>query len=82
MEAEKGLVDEELLALETDKALLEDPAFRPHTERFAADQEAFFKQYAVSHKKLSELGARFDPQPGITIGGARGVNERTIDATY
>mmetsp|Transcript_28733 Transcript_28733/g.62947 ORF Transcript_28733/g.62947 Transcript_28733/m.62947 type:complete len:351 (-) Transcript_28733:715-1767(-) len=82
VEAEKGAGDAELLVLETDRALLEDPAFRPHTERFAADQEAFFAQYAVSHKKLSELGARFDPHNGISIAGTRGIGGRVVDATY
>ena len=82
IESEKGHGDAELLVLETDKALLTDPVFRPHAERFAADQEAFFAQYALSHKKLSELGARFDPHNGISIAGTRSVNGRVIDATY
>ncbi|KAK9690773.1 hypothetical protein RND81_09G153200 [Saponaria officinalis] len=47
---------EGLLQLPTDKALLEDPAFRPYVELYAKDEEAFFRDYAVSHKKLSELG--------------------------
>ncbi|KAL9261245.1 L-ascorbate peroxidase 3-like protein [Drosera capensis] len=52
---------EGLLQLPTDKALLEDPAFRPFVELYAMDEEAFFKDYAASHKKLSELG--FTPTP-------------------
>ncbi|KAL9267458.1 L-ascorbate peroxidase 3-like protein [Drosera capensis] len=52
---------EGLLQLPTDKALLEDPAFRPFVELYAKDEEAFFKDYAASHKKLSELG--FTPTP-------------------
>ncbi|KAJ8766949.1 hypothetical protein K2173_012424 [Erythroxylum novogranatense] len=47
---------EGLLKLPTDKALLDDPAFRPYVELYAKDEETFFKDYAVSHKKLSELG--------------------------
>jgi L-ascorbate peroxidase len=45
----------------------QDPAFRVYTEKFANSQEDFFQQYAISHKKLSELGARFDPHTGFSI---------------
>ncbi|XP_021775503.1 L-ascorbate peroxidase 3-like [Chenopodium quinoa] len=47
---------EELLKLPTDKTLVEDPAFRPFVELYAKDEDAFFRDYAASHKKLSELG--------------------------
>ncbi|KAI3502357.1 hypothetical protein L1887_30391 [Cichorium endivia] len=47
---------EGLLKLPTDLALLDDPAFRPYVELYAKDEDAFFNDYAVSHKKLSELG--------------------------
>ncbi|XP_050229398.1 L-ascorbate peroxidase 3, partial [Mercurialis annua] len=47
---------EGLLKLPTDKALVEDPKFRLYTQRYAEDEEAFFADYAESHKKLSELG--------------------------
>uniref|UniRef100_A0A0D9XAK7 L-ascorbate peroxidase n=1 Tax=Leersia perrieri TaxID=77586 RepID=A0A0D9XAK7_9ORYZ len=47
---------EGLLKLPTDKALLEDPGFRRFVELYARDEETFFKDYAESHKKLSELG--------------------------
>ncbi|KAH9622517.1 hypothetical protein KSS87_008682 [Heliosperma pusillum] len=47
---------EGLLQLPTDKALLDDPAFRSYVELYAKDEEAFFRDYAASHKKLSELG--------------------------
>lgn len=47
---------EGLLKLPTDKALVEDPKFRPYIEIYAKDEEAFFADYAASHKKLSELG--------------------------
>ncbi|XP_024968624.1 L-ascorbate peroxidase, cytosolic-like [Cynara cardunculus var. scolymus] len=47
---------EGLLKLPTDKALLADPVFRPLVEKYAADEDAFFADYAVSHMKLSELG--------------------------
>ncbi|KAK2979767.1 hypothetical protein RJ640_026396 [Escallonia rubra] len=47
---------EGLLKLPTDKALVEDPEFRRYVEIYAKDEEAFFNDYAASHKKLSELG--------------------------
>ncbi|KAI9123737.1 hypothetical protein QN277_004932 [Acacia crassicarpa] len=47
---------EGLLKLPTDKALLEDPEFRRYVELYARDEDAFFRDYAESHKKLSELG--------------------------
>ncbi|GMH16363.1 hypothetical protein Nepgr_018204 [Nepenthes gracilis] len=47
---------EGLLKLPTDKALVEDPAFRPFVDLYAKDEDAFFRDYAASHKKLSELG--------------------------
>ncbi|XP_043697401.1 probable L-ascorbate peroxidase 4, peroxisomal [Telopea speciosissima] len=47
---------EGLLKLPTDKALLEDPEFHRYVELYAKDEDAFFKGYAESHKKLSELG--------------------------
>ena len=45
-----------LLKLPTDKALLDDPEFRRYVELYAKDENAFFRDYAESHKKLSELG--------------------------
>ncbi|KAL7206952.1 hypothetical protein ACSBR2_019618 [Camellia fascicularis] len=50
---------EGLLKLPTDKSLLEDPEFHRYVELYAKDEDAFFRDYAVSHKKLSELG--FNP---------------------
>ncbi|KAJ0987696.1 hypothetical protein J5N97_006052 [Dioscorea zingiberensis] len=47
---------EGLLQLPTDKALLSDPVFRPLVEKYAADEDSFFADYAVAHLKLSELG--------------------------
>ena len=47
---------EGLLKLPTDKALLEDPSFRRYVDLYARDEDTFFKDYAESHKKLSELG--------------------------
>ncbi|XP_066347388.1 probable L-ascorbate peroxidase 3, peroxisomal isoform X2 [Miscanthus floridulus] len=47
---------EGLLKLPTDKVLVEDPEFRQYVELYAKDEETFFRDYAESHKKLSELG--------------------------
>ncbi|OAY51691.1 L-ascorbate peroxidase, cytosolic isoform X2 [Manihot esculenta] len=47
---------EDLLQLPTDSVLVTDPVFRPYVEKYAADEEAFFADYAESHMKLSELG--------------------------
>ncbi|XP_038888127.1 L-ascorbate peroxidase 3 [Benincasa hispida] len=61
---------EGLLKLPTDKALLEDPEFRPYVELYAKDEDAFFKDYAESHKKLSELG--------FTPGSAKAIVKDSI----
>jgi L-ascorbate peroxidase len=55
-----------LVTFPTDAILPIDPGFKPHFEEFAKDQNAFFKQYALSHKKLSELGSKFAPTGGVT----------------
>nr|QKX94680.1 cold temperature stress protein [Populus simonii x Populus nigra] len=47
---------EGLIQLPSDKTLLEDPVFRPLVEKYAADEDAFFADYAEAHLKLSELG--------------------------
>jgi len=44
----------------TDACLFEDAGFSPAAERYAADQDAFFADYAAAHKRLSELGAKWD----------------------
>lgn len=48
-----------LVKFPTDKALLTDSRFRPFVELYARDQRAFFRDYADSHKKLSELGFNY-----------------------
>ncbi|KAL3504204.1 hypothetical protein ACH5RR_034045 [Cinchona calisaya] len=59
--------DAELLVLPTDAVLFEDPSFKEYAEKYAANQDAFFKDYAEAHAKLSNLGAKFDPQEGFSI---------------
>lgn len=55
--------DEELLKLSSDRAVYVDEDFRVFAERFRDDQDAFFESYAKAHKQLSELGAKFYPEP-------------------
>lgn len=37
------------------------PCLKIYAEKYAADQDAFFEDYAEAHAKLSNLGAKFDP---------------------
>ncbi|KAL6650590.1 hypothetical protein ACP70R_009515 [Stipagrostis hirtigluma subsp. patula] len=53
--------DQDLLVLPTDAALFEDPTFKVYAEKYAEDQDTFFKDYAEAHAKLSNLGAKFHP---------------------
>mmetsp|Transcript_51898 Transcript_51898/g.105666 ORF Transcript_51898/g.105666 Transcript_51898/m.105666 type:complete len:360 (+) Transcript_51898:2-1081(+) len=59
--------DKELLKLSTDKTLFGDDGFKPFAEKFRDSEEEFFKSYAAAHKKLSELGSKFEPADGIKI---------------
>ncbi|XP_019092683.1 PREDICTED: L-ascorbate peroxidase 3, peroxisomal-like isoform X1 [Camelina sativa] len=62
----KGEQSEGLLKLSTDETLLDVPEFRRYVELYAKDEDAFFRDYAESHKKLSELG--FSPTASVTEG--------------
>ena len=59
--------DYELLWLSTDQALYDCPEFRPYFMRYGHDEQSFFNDYAIAHKKMSELGARWDPPNGIVL---------------
>lgn len=59
--------DPELLKLSTDRTVFEDADFAPFAEKFRESQDAFFESYAKAHKKLSELGSKFEPSGGISI---------------
>ncbi|XP_074293645.1 L-ascorbate peroxidase 3-like [Silene latifolia] len=48
--------DPNLVKFPTDKALLQESAFRGYVELYANDERAFFRDYAESHKKMWELG--------------------------
>lgn len=52
--------DPELVKLATDNTLFDDADFKPFAEKFRDSQDAFFESYAKAHKKLSELGSKFE----------------------
>jgi L-ascorbate peroxidase len=54
--------EDDMLWFPTDEVLKTDPGFKPTYEKFAASKDAFFKEYALAHKKLSELGVKWDTQ--------------------
>ncbi|KAL0424898.1 UNVERIFIED_CONTAM: L-ascorbate peroxidase 3 [Sesamum radiatum] len=68
-----------LLKLPTDKALVEDPEFRKYVNLYAKDEEAFFKDYAASHKRLSELG--FSPLSSLASGLKKTLTAVAVAAT-
>ncbi|KAJ8447893.1 hypothetical protein Cgig2_012028 [Carnegiea gigantea] len=70
--------DEDLLVLPTDAVLFEDPSFKVYAEKYAVDQEAFFKDYAEAHAKLSNLGAKFDPPEGFSLDGSPAAAARSL----
>jgi len=59
--------DPELLKLDTDLCIFGDEGFRPHSMKYKDDQDAFFKDYCVSHAKLSELGVEWEVPGGVTF---------------
>ncbi|EFJ08465.1 hypothetical protein SELMODRAFT_131845 [Selaginella moellendorffii] len=62
-----------LLKLPTDTCLMDDKVFRQYVETYAKDKDTFFRDYAWSHKKLSELG--FIDHPDET-------QENTYDSSF
>jgi len=58
--------DGELLKLSSDKSVFADEGFRPFAVKYRDDQDAFFEAYARAHKMLSELGAKFEPDEGLS----------------
>ncbi|KAF3787339.1 L-ascorbate peroxidase T [Nymphaea thermarum] len=74
--------DEDLLVLPTDAALFEDPGFKGYAEKYAVDQDAFFKDYAEAHTKLSNLGAKFGPPEGFSIDQESPVAEKFVAEKY
>ncbi|TRX93928.1 hypothetical protein FHL15_005310 [Xylaria flabelliformis] len=50
-----------LMMLPTDYALIEDKAMKPWVEKYAKDNDLFFKDFAAVVTKLFELGVSFKP---------------------
>lgn len=48
-----------LMMLPTDMALVKDREFKKHVERFAKDDQAFFREFSDVIVKLFELGVPF-----------------------
>jgi L-ascorbate peroxidase len=63
----KAQMDPDLLVMQTDDCLFKDPDFAPYANKYHDDQDAFFKDYAAAHKKLSELGAIWEEGTPVRI---------------
>ena len=48
-----------LMMLPTDMALMKDPVFKKHVERYARDGQVFFNEFRDVFCKLMELGVPF-----------------------
>lgn len=49
-----------LMMLPTDMELIKDKEFKKHVERYAFDEEVFFREFSESFAKLLELGVPFE----------------------
>ncbi|KIW13016.1 hypothetical protein PV08_08203 [Exophiala spinifera] len=67
--------EETLMMLPTDMALLEDPSFRVWVDKYAADKDLFFRDFAAVFAKLMELGIRRDAQGNV-------INQENIEDGY
>ena len=59
-------LEQELMMLPTDMALLEDPAFAPYVTKYAEDKDVFFKDFSQVFAKLIELGITRDASGKVT----------------
>lgn len=69
--------------LPTDMALIEDAEFKVHVERYAADQDLFFKDFAAAYGKLMCLGCpeHCDPNAELpTVPEASSASEEFREA--
>ena len=53
------------MMLPSDMCLRDDPRFRVHAARYAADEPAFFADFAAAYGKLLALGCPPETQPGF-----------------
>jgi L-ascorbate peroxidase len=67
MRAKEGRGDPDLLVLPTDAAVFDDPAFAEVGAEFARDKQAFFRDYATAHVRMSELGVTWAPGTPVTL---------------
>ncbi|KAK8070151.1 heme peroxidase [Apiospora phragmitis] len=74
-EGDEDEKEEGLMMLPTDMSLLSDPQFRPWVEKYAADQDLFFRDFAAVFAKLLELGLKRDSQ-------GRVVNDENVEDGY
>jgi L-ascorbate peroxidase len=58
---------DELLWLPTDAVLRTDPGFAKYFALYAANQDAFFQDYAEAHRRLSEVGSTWVVPGGIML---------------
>lgn len=56
-----------LLMLPTDMALLTDPEFRKHVDRYAKDCDAFFADFADAYSRVLELGCPWSSSSTTTV---------------
>lgn len=59
-------LDEELMMLPTDLALVHDKDFAPYVKKYAEDKEVFYRDFAAVFAKLLELGITRDENGKIT----------------
>lgn len=63
--------EEDLLWLPIDQCLIDCPDFLRFVLQYGENhkrcEQAFFRDYSLSHRKMSELGCLFDPPEGVSI---------------
>lgn len=63
----KAKMDPDLLVMETDDCIFKDEGFAPFANKYCEDEAAFFADYAAAHKKLAELGAKWEEGAPVSI---------------
>jgi len=59
--------DKDLLWLSSDRCLHQDEGFKQYFMLYKDDQDAFFRDFAEAYKQLSEQGADFEPEAGVSL---------------
>lgn len=52
-----------------------------YAEKYAEDEEAFFKDYSAAHAHLSDIGAKFDP-PDVCLSNEEYMHSLTFNIFY